>query len=144
MSSVKVYGESDDRIEINGSFREEFEGGEAWKYLHFDDGTVIKVGFDLVEDKGWHIAPVRLAPSAFVEYMKPEMDMDEARHFSDVLQVQGNFNHIEVWDNPEGPDKESMIEWLLDLDRDSVRGITHENILLAYRALNSKESASET
>lgn len=55
MSTVSIYGRSDDLIEIDGGgFRAEFSGGDEPKYLAFSDGTLLRVSYD---DEGcWRIA----------------------------------------------------------------------------------------
>lgn len=49
MSEVKVYGASDDLIEIDGDIEEEFswyKGDDEPAYLGFSDGTVLRIIYD--------------------------------------------------------------------------------------------------
>lgn len=60
MKTVTIYGASDDLIEVEGDLlievegdlQEEFTAYEEWKYLHFDDGTVVKIVFRPVSLQG--------------------------------------------------------------------------------------------
>jgi hypothetical protein len=104
MRSVKIYGRSDDLIEVDGDFEDEFNPPYCdWAYLHFDEGTVLKIGYDLVDDKGWHIEVVRagLARSTFRD---PEMD--DGDHYTDVLELHCEDAYLKsakLWSAPDGP-----------------------------------------
>lgn len=76
MSELKIYGCSDDLIEIEGDLREEFgcynTSREKPFYLLFGDGTVLRVWYD--EDGAWRILRT-VAGSAKYEH-EPAADPD--------------------------------------------------------------------
>lgn len=92
MFEVKVYGASDDLIELDGSLYEEFSYDEHKdNYIAFGDGTVLQV---LYTGNGrWHIDRY-MAGTA--EYEKVEATSDEGKRddetpaYSDVVTLRGD------------------------------------------------------
>lgn len=56
--TITVYGTSDDLIEVEGAVREELACYEERAFLHFDNGTTLRVYYDDVEYGVWRIDEV--------------------------------------------------------------------------------------
>lgn len=86
MKTIKIYGASDDLIEIEGDISEEFDhyNDEEPFYLAFSDGTALSVLYD--KDGFWRIN--RLAFGS-AEYSKHE-GMDEDGDYSDIITLTGD------------------------------------------------------
>lgn len=88
--TTKVYGSSDDLIEIEGDdITEEFYlSGEQTGLLGFSDGTVLRVTYT---DKGiWRITPVVCDQSFRLEWA-PENDDD---NYSDLATINTNIEWV--------------------------------------------------
>lgn len=83
MGRVKVYGASDDLIEVAGDLEEEFNVGDEPTLLHFSDGTVLEVTYR--EDALWHIER-RVVGSAGYERRDAT---DEDDDYSDTVWLDG-------------------------------------------------------
>lgn len=85
---VKVYGASDDLIEIRGDIVEEFGGydtDERPGYLAFSDGTILRIQYGINDEGIWRIAPLhRLAATAHAHAVCKSEDDDS---YSDVLTI---------------------------------------------------------
>lgn len=114
MKTVLIYGRSDDLIEVEGNFCDEFSAYCCWAYLHFGDGTVVKVGYDQVPDKGWHIEIVT-AGTATAEFEPAEFE--DGSHYTDRLRLTGDgVQRCECWETKDGPSLEDVEKWLESLD----------------------------
>lgn len=131
---VTIKGHSDDCIEIEGDLCEEFDHYSGWAYLHFSDGTVVKIGYCMDEhpEKGWHIEVVRLgdgavATSDFAIY-------DDEDHYTDVLNLvfPGNV-WADCWEYEDGPDADDLAEEIQDLLDEG--GNSYEALKEAYTIL---------
>jgi len=116
MASVLVYGRSDDLCEVDGDIRDEFGAWGHWAYLHFSEGTVVKMGYDLVDDKGWHIEIVKPG-TAKAEVLEPEID--DYYHYTDRLRLTGDITSVKCWATEDGPDAEDVAKWLENVEVDS-------------------------
>lgn len=86
MSEVKVYGASDDLIEIDGDISEEFSWckDEEPAYLGFSDGTVLRIIYD---DTGlWKIMIINKG-TATVEKSFEATDSD-SDNYSDIVVLK--------------------------------------------------------
>lgn len=113
MAKVLIHGASDDLIEVDdieGHAGDEFSAYDCWKYVHFDDGTVVKAGYDQVPDKGWVFEVVKLGEGATVNVLEPEME--DGRHYSDQLQLEGNFTTSHCYGMADGPAHEELMDCL--------------------------------
>ncbi len=125
MKTVTIYGASDDLIELRGDIEEEFGTYEVG-YLHFDDGTILKVSYCEVEGKCWDVTAINLSSSALLERLEPELE--DGEHFSDRVRLVGNFESVDCFDNPDGPTDDDL-ELLLDnlntgrLDKSEIRSL---------------------
>lgn len=87
---IKVYGASDDLIEVEGDVSEEFpalrefDNGsyEDGGYLAFSDGTILRVEY--AESGVWRIHPVRVEGATLTITQAPEDDED---NYSDVAVI---------------------------------------------------------
>lgn len=70
--SVRIYGSSDDLVEIEGDIQEEFDSYDQPTYLLFNDGTQIKVEYD---DEGmWSTSTIRVGMAQLGHQDAPERD----------------------------------------------------------------------
>jgi len=73
--SIKIYGASDDLIEIDGDIREEFNwipDGDESRFLAFSDGTLLRVMYD--SDGIWRLNKVA---SGTAQFSKVEGDVEK-------------------------------------------------------------------
>ena len=129
---VKIYGRSDDCIEVDGDIHDEYSAYDGWKWLHFGDGTVVKIGYameDAPKGKGWHIEVVAKG-TAVATALPPEMEDDE--HYTDVLQIEGDLWRVRCCDAPDGPSGEQMLTFFDNLEG---REIDNVRIREAYDLL---------
>jgi len=129
MPSVLIYGQSDDLIEVDGEFEDEFDAYGCWRYLHFADGTVVRCGYDLVDEKGWDVSVVK-SGTAIAEELEPELDDDE--HYTDRLRLTGDILPVRCWSDPDGPTETDVEEWC---ERVDLTEFTSEQLLQVMRVL---------
>lgn len=80
--SLKVYGASDDLVEVEGDIREEFNpSGNGPSYLAVSDGTVLRIIYDGI----WHIDRIKVGASS----IKKHNATDEDKDYSDVVTLTG-------------------------------------------------------
>ena len=80
--TVKVYGYSDDLIEVEGAVREEFDAsGDGPYYLAFSDGTMLSVKYD--RDGMWRIHQIHHGGAAYEKQEGTNPDDD----YSDVVTL---------------------------------------------------------
>lgn len=86
MSYLKIYGASDDLIEIEGDIREEFnfypDDSEDFRYLAISDGTLLRMNYD--SDGIWRIHKV-MSGSATFEKAEGSVDEDTP----DIVRLTG-------------------------------------------------------
>lgn len=90
---IKIYGSSDDLIEIEGDFVEEFnfisdDEGEKF-YLGFSDGTVLSVNYD--SDGIWRINRIMKGSA---KYLKREAAPTNSVDYSDEVEIDGDIKWI--------------------------------------------------
>lgn len=81
METVKIYGASDDLIEVEGSVREEFSANDEQNYLAFSDGTLLSVRYD--REGFWRINRLREGSAAYDKREGADADHD----YSDVVTL---------------------------------------------------------
>lgn len=86
MKTIKIYGVSDDLIEIDGDIREEFNhyNEDDPFYLAFSDGTALSINYN--KDGFWRINRLAIGSA---EYFKHE-GMDEDGDYSDIVTLKGD------------------------------------------------------
>lgn len=89
---LKVYGASDDLIEIEGDIREEFYAvsGEKPTLLAFSDGTLLQVQYGGGGQAFWRITPLVYGAA---KYQKTEAT-DEDVNYSDIVTLEGDIKWI--------------------------------------------------
>jgi hypothetical protein len=86
MKTIKIYGASDDLIEIDGDIREEFNhyNEDDPFYLAFSDGTALSINYN--NDGFWRINRLAIGSA---EYSKHE-GMYEDGDYSDIVTLKGD------------------------------------------------------
>ena len=86
MKTLKIYGASDDLIEIDGDIREEFNhyNEDDPFYLAFSDGTALSINYN--NDGFWRINRLAIGSA---EYSKHE-GADEDGDYSDIVTLKGD------------------------------------------------------
>jgi len=96
MTSVTIYGASDDLIEVEGDLNEEFNpSGDGISYLAFTDGTVLSILYG--EEGIWRIN--RIAAGG-AQYVKFEAD-DPDKNYSDRVTLEGDIKGVVFGDRFE-------------------------------------------
>ena len=94
MSSIVIYGASDDLIEIDGDIREEFNPSmnddESW-LLAISDGTVLRITYGKMGI--WRLAPVIYGTSSVDIQQAPE---DDDENYSDRATLTTSYEDL-VW-----------------------------------------------
>ena len=90
---LKIYGASDDLIEVEGDITEEFnprfeEDGPA--LLAFSDGTLLQIQYGVGGNAFWRIQPLVYGTA---KYSKVEAT-DEDDNYSDVVTLDGKFKWV--------------------------------------------------
>lgn len=88
---VKIYGVSDDLIEIEGDIRQEIEAYEQVKHICLSDGLIVKINYD----GEWNIKIVKKGDSP-VKYT-PSEGVD-SKNYSDIIEINGNIGWAIVGD----------------------------------------------
>ena len=102
--TVRVYGASDDFIEVEGDLREEFGAFDTAKVLTFSDGTQLRVEYSPEGYEGrWQIV-AKFTPAA-----------DDEDNYSDVVEFETTATWVECWDEG-GPSSEELANELNDWD----------------------------
>jgi len=70
--TVKIYGASDDLIEVQGALNEEFPYSDGDAFLGFSDGTLLRIRHDA--EGIWRIMPVCAGPAFEGVEQAPEND----------------------------------------------------------------------
>ena len=84
---IKIYGASDDLIEIEGDIREELTYNENAEnnYLAFSDGTVVSIFYD--NDGVWRITPTIIGRAKYQKTFEAVSGDDE--RYSDEVVLEG-------------------------------------------------------
>lgn len=90
MAKVKVYGASDDLIEVDGAISEEFSypagDDDEGCLLAFSDGTVLRVCY--ATDGAWRITPVVRGSAEYRKVFEPANGDDDK--YSDEVELEGD------------------------------------------------------
>lgn len=106
--TVKIYGHSDDCIEIEGSISEEFGYyRNNYKYLHFNDGTVIRAGREQEDGKLWSFDVIKAGEFASIQ----KESIPEDGYTNDVMTIEGTFSSVKCWNSADGPDDKDVEEY---------------------------------
>lgn len=93
---LKIYGASDDLIEIEGDIREEFNPSDVDgpAFLAFSDGTLLQIQYGAGQLGFWRITPL-LYGSA--KYSKTEATNADD-NYSDVVTLEGDIKWVACGD----------------------------------------------
>lgn len=90
---IKVYGASDDLVEIEGSFEGEIGCFESDVRIRFTDGTVIRVGYPKEDAAIWWIEVEK--KGAAVQKLTI-CDDEDARIYSDIFEINAGIKGYSV------------------------------------------------
>lgn len=118
---VKIYGSSDDCIEVDGNLREEFYLKEPASYLHFGDGTVVKAEYAPKDDDDyrWRFT-VMVYGGCQVEKAEGTYHEEEPGAKCDKLILKGDLKNVRCWSSVGGPTKRDIQDWIDNFDIDDV------------------------
>ena len=81
---IKIYGASDDLIEIEGDFTEEFDVNfDEITFIGISDGTLLRVSYDGM----WHIIVIRKPVETSINIHRA---MNEDDDYSDIAEIDTN------------------------------------------------------
>lgn len=91
---LKIYGSSDDCIEIEGDINDEFYAvNDEPTLLGFSDGTVLEIEYN--SDGIWRIAPVYKGSATYnKEFEATNSDSDD---YSDVVTLTSSDPNLKWW-----------------------------------------------
>jgi hypothetical protein len=94
METVRVYGASDDLIEVEGPapVSDEFSGGEKPKFVGFSDGTVLRVVY--ADDGCWRVT--REVEGAAQYAHTPAVGADDDNYSDVATLIGGPFTRVKV------------------------------------------------
>lgn len=133
MSEVTIYGCSDDLIMCDGAIHDEYyPKHDGTGYLHFNEGSVVKVQFD--KEGVWRVEVVKLGEGTVVvshEVIGRDMVFEE-EDYSDRLTLAGNIKSAACYGSPDGPDDSDLEDFWENFDFSE-----HDNakLLAAMQAL---------
>lgn len=109
--TVEVYGASDDLIEVDGDLCDEFDGGYTPRYLHFSEGTVLKVQYSPVEDNIyyglWKIERVKEGTAEYAHAAATDPEDD----YSDRVTLTGEgLLPMQCWKSFEGASRYDLLD----------------------------------
>lgn len=111
VTEIRIYGHSDDCIEIEGAIVDEHYAYDGPMYLHFDNGLVVECEYSPEDYSGkWRIREVK--PCHYQTIHEPAQDCDNNN--TDVLRLtHGPMpKRVSCWSAPDGPCREELIEKL--------------------------------
>lgn len=133
LDHVEIHGHSDDCIALVGTIIDDFGAWDKWKYLHFADGTIVKMGYGKVADKGWHIEVLRKAV-ARITHLEPRHA--DGNHYTDRLSLDGErLSPVECWDSALGPTDDDMKRFWDTFDQNDY---SLSQLTAAHRALKTQ------
>lgn len=102
---LRIYGASDDLIEIEGDDNDEIGAYDTTKYLHFDTGHILKVWYP--DDGIWKVEMVRggRGPCEIVTCNDPDADP-----YSDVATIAEATKWCAT-EKPDGPTSDDIECW---------------------------------
>ena len=89
---LKIYGASDDLVEIEGDISEEFNPSDAGdpSLLAFSDGTLLQIQYGAQSLGFWRIQPLVYGTA---KYAKTEAT-DEDDNYSDIVTLDGDIKWV--------------------------------------------------
>lgn len=131
MSVTKVYGASDDLIEVEGGFNDEFSWfSDKPVYLNFSDGTQLSALYD--KDGIWRLDRTREGTN---EFRHEPGSVDDDRN--DVVFLTGEVKWVEKWAHAS-PTKDDIEEWFERWCEDDCRDSTLEQMKQIYSVVTGR------
>lgn len=129
MKTVTIYGASDDLIEVDGDFEDEFGAYDEPQDLLFSNGCKVRVTYD--DDGCWRTELLTPGLCTVVEHKLAEGD------HTDRITIEGDFEWMECWpvDGPGRADIIIAIQDSADWDRP-----TQADLLVMWRILKGHET----
>lgn len=93
MTTVKIYGASDDLVEIDGTLEEEFSCPRGRAFLSFSDGTILFIEYNNIGE--WKISRM-VSGSAEYSHTTPEGD-----DYTDKVELTGELRWALYTEFPE-------------------------------------------
>jgi hypothetical protein len=132
---TKVYGHSDDCIEVEGHLEDEFSSFDKASHLYFSDGTILRCEYGANDKAQWEIKPVKIGTVGPGNVVRSKAT-DEDANFTDTVEIHGNLLWVECWENADGPDFDELVERIRGLiDNRSLDELERDQLLAIYRAL---------
>lgn len=90
MTTINIYGSSDDCIEVDGAISEEFslQNDEKGDLLAFSDGTVLRIAF--TSEGIWRITPVKRGRGTYTKFFEATSYDDDK--YSDVVNLEADWS----------------------------------------------------
>lgn len=116
MAKVEIFGHSDDCINVEGDFGDEFNLWDEVKYLHFSDGTVISGEHGPSDDRDycWRFRVVKkgtaTATMGLGRYHNEEPDMKD-----DKITLVGDISWVRCFGDANGPTQDDIEEFIDNL-----------------------------
>lgn len=114
-ATIKIFGQSDDLVELRGSIEEEFGLYGKASFLHFSDGTIIKAEYAPDKKAIWRLSRIKTGSAT---YEQIECVSEDADLYSDVVTLTGEIKCVAHWDKAK-PNKEDFVEILSEEDWDA-------------------------
>lgn len=116
---VEIYGDGDDRVEVEGDLNGEFEACNCAVFLHFGDGTILEVEYNPKSDIYWRIKIVKICDGTNFERLPGTYD-GEDNMSCDRLRLTGDLKSVSCWGSAEGPTREDCESFFDALDTDDL------------------------
>lgn len=83
---IKVYGASDDLLEVEGDIRAEFSYTDGNEFLAFSDGTILRCTYA----GDWSITPLATGQNSVVNHKSAETrrEQGDTEAYSDTVTIQ--------------------------------------------------------
>lgn len=133
---VKVYGASDDLIEVEGpKWGDEFAGGDKPKWLHFSDGTVLKIWYG--DDGIWKVEIDTIGKGTLCD--KKVCLKETAEGYSDVVTLTGDIKSVTLCSSPLGETLRDVQDWLDEWhNREDFSSLNLTQLQAIKRAIQTK------
>lgn len=99
MATVKIYGASDDLVEVEGDVNgcNEYGSFDKATYIHLSTGDVFKAEYT---DEGvWKVDRFRNGKKKLSIAKEPHADGDDPDPYTDTVTITGDIKWVDVWSN---------------------------------------------
>lgn len=130
---LKIYGASDDLIEVEGDAQEEFNHfSKEPAFLHLGTAAVVKCQY--ANDGIWRLEVVRIVMDARIVSFKTGSAEGDT---NDMLVIEGeNLTPLGFWSSAEGPTDLDMREWIEnEWDQEGPHHMSAERAAAVFKAM---------